>query len=71
MDRSNRINFLDLEIIELDNGKIVSNWYRKSTYYGRLLNFISNHPFQNEVAIIINLVVRAVCLSHESFHSEN
>ena len=33
---TNRISFLDLEIIKLDNGKIVSNWYRKSTYSGRL-----------------------------------
>ena len=71
MERNNRISFLDLEIIKLDNGKIVSNWYRKSTYSGRMLNFISNHPFQNKVAIIKNLVDRAVCLSHESFHSEN
>ena len=70
MKRNNRTSFLDLEIIQLDNGKIVSNWYRKSTYSVRLLNFISNHPFQNKVAIIKNLVDRAVCLSHESFQSE-
>ena len=69
MERNNRISFLDCEIIKLDNGKIVSNWYRKSTYSGRMLNFISNHPFQNKVPIIKNLVDRAVCLSHESFHS--
>ena len=36
-----------------------------------MLNFISNHPFQNKVAIIKNLVDRAVCLSYESFRSEN
>ena len=56
-------------IIKLDNGKIVSNWYRKSTYSGRVLNYISNHPFQNKV--VKNLVDRAVCLSHKSYHSEN
>ena len=71
LERNNRISFLDLEIIKLDNCKIVSNWYRKNTYSGRVLNFSSNHPFQNKVAIIKNLVHRAVCLSHESFHSEN
>ena len=49
MERNNRISFLGLEIIKLDNGKIESNWYRKSTYTGRVLNFISNHPFQNKV----------------------
>ena len=36
-----------------------------------MLNFISNYPFQNKVAIIKNLVDTAVCLSNESFHSEN
>ena len=71
METNNRIRFLDLEIIKLDNCKIVSNWYRKSTYFGRVLNFISNHLFKNKVAIIKNLVDRAVCLSHESFHSKN
>ena len=71
MERNNRISFFDLGIIKLDNGKIVSNWYRKSTYSGRMLNFISYHPFQNKIAIIKNLVDRAVCFSHESFHSEN
>ena len=71
MERNNRISFLDFEIIKLDNGKIVSNWYRKSTYSGRLLNLISNHPFQNKVTVIKNLVDRAVYLPHESFHSEH
>ena len=61
MERNNRISFLDSEVIKLDNGKIVSNWYRKTTYSGRFLN-ISSHPFQNKVAIIKNLVDRAVCL---------
>ena len=68
MERNNRISFFDLEIIKLDNGKIVSNWYRKSTYSGRLLNSILSHSFQNKVTIIKNLVDTAVCLSHESFH---
>ena len=31
IERNNRISFLDLEIIKLDNGKIMSNCYRKST----------------------------------------
>ena len=70
MERKNRISFLDLEIIKLDNSKIVSNWYGKKTYFGRLV-FISSNPFQNKVVIMENLVNRADCLSHESLHSEN
>ena len=68
MERNNKISFLSFEIIKLNNGKIVTNWFRKSTYSGRFLNFISSHPYQNKVAIIENLVERAVCLSHKSFH---
>ena len=70
MKINNRISFLDLKIIKLDNGKIVPNWYRKSTYSSKVLDFISNDSFQNKV-IIKNLVDRAFCLSHESSHSEN
>ena len=66
MERFNRISFWNLEIIKLDNGKIISNWYRKSTFSGRMLNFISNHPFQNKVAIIKNVVDRDVCLMNHS-----
>ena len=40
MERNNKISLLDLEIIRLDNGKIVSNWYRKSTYSGRMLEAV-------------------------------
>ena len=36
-----------------------------------MINFISNHLFQNKVTIIKNLVDTAVCLSHKLFHSEN
>ena len=61
MERNKRISFLDLDINKIYNGKTVSNWYRKSIYSGRMINFISNHPFQNKVAIIKNLVDRAVC----------
>ena len=45
VERNNRISFMDLEVIELDKSKIVSNWYRKKTYTVRLSNFISSHPF--------------------------
>ena len=34
-------------------------------------NIPLDYPFQNKVAINRNLVDRAVCLSHEEFHSEN
>lgn len=71
IEKNNSISFLDLELIKLQNGNIITNWFRKITYSGRLLNFFSAHPFQNKIAIIKNLVDRAICLSHESFHTQN
>ena len=54
--KNNRISLLDSEIIKFDNRKIKTNWYRKSTYSGRLINFVSTDPFKNKVAKIKNLV---------------
>ena len=36
-----------------------------------LLNFLSNHPFKQKIAIIKNLVDTAILLSHVKFHEEN
>ena len=66
-----RISFLDLELIRLADGGIITNWYRKNTYSGRILNFLSFHPFSNKIAVVKNLVDRAIGLSHDSFHYEN
>ena len=52
IERNNRINFLDLEIMKLDDRKIVSNWYKKSTYSGSMFNFISNHPFKKKSLLL-------------------
>ena len=68
--RKNKINFLDIEII-VKNNCIITNWYRKSTFSGRLLNFNSQHLNNNKIAIIYSLVDKAIILSDESFHNEN
>ena len=68
---NNRISFLDLELIRLADGGIITNWYRKNTYSGRILNFLSFHPFSNKIVVVKNLVDRAIGLSHDSFHYEN
>ena len=50
---------------------IITNWYRRNRYSGRILNFLSFDPISNKISIIKNLVDRATGLSHDSFHSKN
>ena len=40
------INFLDVTITRKQNRKLSFNWYRKSTWSGRYLNFNSHHPLR-------------------------
>ena len=66
----NKISFLDIEII-VKNHKIITNWYRKPTFSGRFLNYNSQPPHKNKIAIIYSLVDRAIKLAHTSFHNVN
>ena len=50
---------------------IVTDWYQKPTFSGRLLNFNSKHPFAHKKGVIYNLVDRAILLSDQCFHKNN
>ena len=64
----NKISFLDIEII-VKNQKIITNWYRKPTLSGRFLNYNSQHPHKNKIAIIYSLVVLILNDSLKFFRS--
>jgi len=36
------LNFLDVSVMRM-NGKLTTNWFRKPTFSGRYINFLSNH----------------------------
>ena len=67
----NTLSFLNLLMIKKEDGIIETNWHRKNTFSGKYLNYFSNHPLQQKIAIIKNLVDTAILLSHEKFHDEN
>ena len=46
---------------------IITDWFNNSTSSGRLMNFRSNHPEQQKIKIIYNLVDRAISLSNKQF----
>ena len=41
IESNNTLSFLDIKLIRVNNEHIMTNWYRKNTYSGRFLNFLS------------------------------
>ena len=71
LSQNNSISFLDVKIIVHEQQKIITDWYQKTTFSGRYLNYFSQHPQCNKIAIIYNLVDRDFKLSHDKFHKKN
>lgn len=70
IENNGKISFLDTLLIR-DGSNIIFDWYQKPTFSGRILNFDSNHPMHQKVAMVYNLVDRAILLSDKTFHSKN
>lgn len=66
---NNTISFLDVLIIN-DNNKLITDWYKKHTFSGRTINYQSRHPFAQKIAIVCNLIDRAVKLFNKKFPTE-
>lgn len=66
----NKINFLDITLIR-NNNKIITNWFRKTTASGRLLNYLSDHPFKMKNNIVVSLIKRVLHISDTQFISDN
>jgi len=66
----NRINFLDVMIIN-NNNVLDFGWSMKPTFSGRILSFLSNHPLTQKRGVIMNMIDRAFLLSHPKFHQKN
>ena len=59
---NNSINFLDLKITKLNDGKLNFSIFRKSTHTDKYLDYKSYHPNQHKHSVIRSLVHRAVTL---------
>ena len=64
------LSFLDTNVIRID-GRLTTNWFRKPTFSGRYINFLSNHPMRYKLSVITSLVDRAILLADPMFHEEN
>ena len=65
-----KLNFLDVCLIKKRN-TLIQNWYHKSTFSGRYLNYFSRHPLCQKVGTIVGLIDRILSLSHLIYHQEN
>jgi len=67
LESNNSLSFLNMLVIRGEDGRIITNWYRKPTFSGRYINYFSSHPEQYKLKTIANLVDQAILLSDESF----
>lgn len=65
-----RIPFLDTMFIREGNS-VHTNWYKKPIASGRLLNFLSSHPYDVKRGIATAFAKRVISLSHPKYHTEN
>ena len=54
LENNNSISFLYILIIENEEN-IETDWYTKPTFSGRFLNFNSQHPTSQKIAMVYNL----------------
>jgi len=64
------LNFLDVTIIN-NNNFLEFDVYKKPTFSGRVLNFLSNHPLSQKRGVIMSMVDRTFLLSHPKYHQKN
>jgi len=65
-----RLDFLDVTIIN-NNDKIEFDWFHKSTFSGRYLNFLSAHPLSQKRGALMGTIDRAFLLAHPKYHEKN
>lgn len=60
-----------MTLIKADDGRIITDWHRKTISSGRVLIFLANHSVQNKIGVVKNLINRALKLPHPIFNEKN
>lgn len=64
------INVLDITI-SFNGLYYITDWYRKPSWPGKLLNFMSYTPLKCKISVINNLIDRNITLSNSKFYNNN
>ncbi|XP_076301439.1 uncharacterized protein LOC143219320 [Lasioglossum baleicum] len=70
IEKDSCLSFLDINVIRNGNN-LKTNWFHKSSWSGRYVNFFSHHPLQHKVRLIKGLIDRAILLANPEFRPEN
>lgn len=71
IEKDSQLPYLDVLVIHAPDGSLSFKWYSKPTSSNRVLNFLSNHPFQHKLNVVDNLIKRIFGLSSQMYHHEN
>lgn len=71
LENNNSLAYLDVLVVRNSDGKLNTDWFRKSTSSDRLLNYYSNHPEKQKINTAYNFVNRVLGLSSECYHKKN
>lgn len=55
VQHNNKLNFLDIGLIQIDDN-IITDWYHKPSFSGRYLNYHSSHHVSHKISTNIGLV---------------
>ena len=59
---NNKIPFLDMQIIRQDN-TIITDWYKKPTSSGRIINYFSTQPKNQKINTLYNIINKVIDIS--------
>jgi len=65
-----KLNFLDITIMN-NNGTLEFDIYRKPTFSGRFLSYLSQHPCSQKRGVLMSSIDRTFLLSDPRFHQKN
>ena len=68
---NNSINFLDLKIIKNKDKTISIDMFKKPTFSGRYINYLSDHSMSTKIGIAKNLADKIIKISDKIFHKKN
>ncbi|XP_076299355.1 uncharacterized protein LOC143218195 [Lasioglossum baleicum] len=64
------LSFLGVSVLR-DGNKLKTNWFHKTSWSGRYVNFHSHHPLQHKIGLVKGLIDRAILLANPEFRSDN
>ena len=62
--------FLNMKI-HREQGRLITDWYMKTTSSGRIINYISTQPHYQKINTAYNLINTVIGNSHQQFHEKN